>query len=137
MVRPVQVSSIQVAPVGVSDKKIVEVRSDRVNTESAPVSWGWQTPPVEAGYEGIARKAMGNVVLSTLVIGSPPLRVAYDVIRGGICMAVEVISAAGLMTCGVLGLIATPAILAKDLTHHTYRVLSQRSSDTEPSFKKN
>jgi hypothetical protein len=49
----------------------------------------------------------------------------------------EVVKSAVFMTFGAMGLVATPVILAKDLTHHTYRVLSQKPSDSDSVLKKN
>ena len=119
MVAPTQVSSIQVAPIRLDDKKNIEASNRK---KQSSFSWGWQTPSVETGYQGIAKKAIGNATLSMLAIVEPP----FYVIRSGVGFLGETVMAALLMTGGALGLLATPAILAKDLTHHTWRVLSQK-----------
>ncbi len=127
MVAPVRVSSVRL-----SEKKNME-GVDRVSKDKDPFLYGWGTPPVELGYQGIARKAIGNTTLSILSIAVPPLYL----VKSGVSMLGEVVKSAVFMTFGAMGLVATPVILAKDLTHHTYRVLSQKPSDSEPSFKKN
>ena len=67
MVSPVQVGSVRL-----SEKKNIE-GFDRVNKEKDPFLYGWRTPSVELGYQGIARKAIGNATLSILSIAVPPL----------------------------------------------------------------
>lgn len=132
MVTPVRVNLVQVAPVHSSDKKNID-GFYRAHEEKVPFSYGWQTPPVEKGYQGIAKKAIGNATLSIISIAMPPLYV----LRSGVDLLGVTLKSAVFMTCGALGLIATPVILAKDLTHHTYRVLSQKFSESDPLLKKN
>jgi hypothetical protein len=107
--------------VRLNDKKKIELIT--INEKKHEFSYGLDTPPVEKGYQGIANKAIGNAILS---IGGP----VSGAITKGIGVVTEGVGAVGCVALGTLGLIATPAILVKDLTHHTYRVLSQKCSES-------
>ena len=89
------------------------------NSGSYDFSYGFETPPMQEGYRGIAKKAVGNATISIA-------RPAISVIGHGAIAALHCVKATVDVACGMLGLLATPAILAKDLTHHTYRVLNQQ-----------
>ena len=92
------------------------------NSRTYDFSYGYETPPMEEGYRGIAKKTIGNATVSIA-------RPAISLIGHGAIAAVHCVKATVDVACGALGLIATPAILAKDLTHHTYRVLNQKFAE--------
>ena len=89
------------------------------NSGTYDFSYGFETPPMDEGYQGIAKKAVGNATISIA-------RPAVSLIGHGAIAALHCVKTTVDVACGTLGLIATPAILAKDLTHHTYRVLNQK-----------
>lgn len=107
--------------VGLNDKKNLEIVSAG-NEKKYEVPYGLETPSVEAGYQGIARKAIGNAIL---FIALP----AAGAIGKSINVVTQAIGVVGYTACGAVGLVATPAILAKDLTHHTCRVLNKKFSE--------
>ena len=104
--------------VRLNDNKNLEILHP-LNETKYEFSYGLETPSVKEGYQGIARKAIGNAIL---FVGCP----AYGAICKGADVVISAMGAVSSVALGTLGLIATPAILAKDLAHHTCRVLNQK-----------
>ena len=114
-------------PVGLNDKCLEVVNV--VNGKKSEFAYGVETPSIEEGYRGIANKTIGNAIFA---VGLPTV----GFVRKGINVVGEAVGAVGFVAWGALGLVATPAILAKDLTHHTYRVLNQKFSESGLLSKK-
>ena len=114
-------------PVSLNEKKLEVVNI--INGKKYEFPYGLETPSIEKGYQGIANKTIGNAIFA---VGLP----SFGLGRKGINVVRESVGAAGFVAWGALGLIATPAILAKDLTHHTWRVLSQKFSESSLLSKK-